>query len=66
MNEMDYVQDFVMLRKLGFSAQEIDRLSGLRSVYAKRSEMDQAALDLRHLEFVRWLVQTGRLTDQLT
>ena len=23
------------------------------------------SLDLRHLEFVRWLVKTGKLTDQL-
>lgn len=65
MNQMNHEQALVMLRRLGFSAQEIDRLSRLRSVYAKKSEMDQAALDLRHLEFVRWLVKTGKLTDQL-
>jgi hypothetical protein len=65
MNQMNHEQALVMLRRLGFSAQEIDRLSRLRRVYAKKSEMDQAALDLRHLEFVRWLVKTGKLTDQL-
>jgi hypothetical protein len=65
MNQMNHEQALVLLRRLGFSAQEIDRLSRLRRVYAKKSEMDQAALDLRHLEFVRWLVKTGKLTDQL-
>lgn len=65
MNQMNLEQAVIVLRKLGFSAQEIDRLSRLRRVYAKKSEMDQATLDLRHLEFVRWLVQTGKLTDQL-
>ena len=65
MNQMNHEQALVMLRRLGFSAQEIDRISRLRRVYAKRSEMDHAALDLRHLEFVRWLVKTGKLTDQL-
>ena len=65
MNQMNQEEALVMLRRLGFSAQEIDRLSRLRRVYAEKSEMDQASLDLRHLEFVRWLVKTGKLTDQL-
>lgn len=65
MNQMNLEQALVMLRKLGFSAQEIDRLIRFRRRYAQKSEMDQASLDLRHLEFVRWLVQTGKLTDQL-
>jgi hypothetical protein len=65
MNQMNLEQALVMLRKLGFSAQEIDRLIWFRRRYAQKSEMDQASLDLRHLEFVRWLVQTGKLTDQL-
>ena len=63
MNQMNQEEALVMLRRLGFSAQEIDRLSRLRRVYAKKSEMDQATLDLRHLEFVRWLVQTGKLPE---
>ena len=65
MNQVNQEEALVMLRRLGFSAQEIDRLSRLRGVYAKQSEMDQASLDLRRLEFVRWLVKTGKLTDQL-
>ena len=65
MNQMNHEEAVAMLYRSGFSAQEIDRLSRLRRVYAEKSEMDQASLDLRHLEFVRWLVKTGKLTDQL-
>jgi hypothetical protein len=65
MNRMNHEEALAMLRRQGFTEQVIDRLSRLRRVYAKRSEMDQATLDLRHLQFIRWLVQTGKLTDQL-
>jgi hypothetical protein len=36
MNQMNHEQAFVMLRRLGFSAQEIERLSRLRSLYTKK------------------------------
>jgi hypothetical protein len=65
MNQMNHEEALVMLRRQGFSAQEIGRLSRLRRVYTIKSEMDQASLDFRRLEFVRWLVMTGKLTDQL-
>ncbi len=52
------------LRRKGFTEREITRLSHLRKTYGQ-DEMDQAALDTRHLEFARWLVATGRLTDQI-
>jgi len=64
-NQMNHEEGVVMLHRSGFSAQEIDRLCRLRRVYADKSEMDQAALDLRRLQFARWLVETGKLTDQL-
>ena len=57
-------QDIEMLRKEGFTEPVIARLYQLRTTYGK-SEMDQAVLDSRRLEFVRWLVKTGRLTDQI-
>jgi hypothetical protein len=63
--QMNREEAFAMLRRLGFSFQEIDRLSRLQRVYANKTEMDQADLDLRRLRFVRWLVETGKLTDQL-
>jgi hypothetical protein len=64
-NRMNHEEAVVMLHKSGFSTQEIDRLCRLRRAYADKGEMDQAALDLRCLQFVRWLVETGKLTDQL-
>jgi hypothetical protein len=63
--QMNRVEAFTMLRRLGFSFQEIDRVSRLQRVYANKTEMDLADLDLRRLRFVRWLVETGILTDQL-
>lgn len=66
MYQMDSEKVYATLRRQGFSTREIDRLSKLRRVFAKKSELDQEVPDIRHLEFVRWLVETGRLTDQLT
>ena len=64
-NQMNHEEAVAMLYRSGFSAQEIDRLWRLRRAYADKSEMDQAALDLRRLQFAHWLVKTGKLTDQL-
>ena len=57
-------QDLETLRREEFTEPAIARLYQLRRAYGK-SEMDQAALDIRRLEFIRWLVRTGRLTDQI-
>jgi hypothetical protein len=57
-------EDLTMLRAKGFTEQTIARLYQLRSRYGQ-NEMDQAPLDKRRLEFARWLVATGRLTDQI-
>ena len=65
MKQMNHEEAVATLRKLGFSTREIDQLQKLRKEYAKQHEMDQACLDLRYLEFVRWLVKTGKLTDQI-
>lgn len=64
MTRMNYKQAFEILCRAGFSAPEIYRLWRLRRDFAE-SEMDQALPDSRRLEFVRWLVATGRLTDQI-
>jgi hypothetical protein len=64
MNQMNYKEALELLRRAGFTAPEIDRLCRLRRDYAE-SEMDQAPVDQRRLEFVRWLVVTGKLTDQI-
>jgi hypothetical protein len=64
-NQMNYEEAVEMLHSSGFSTQEINLLCKLRRAYADGGEMDQAALDLRRLHFARWLVETGKLTDQL-
>ena len=64
MNQMDYKDAFDMLRKAGFSTAEIEQLARLHRAYA-HNELDQAPADQRRLEFVRWLVATGRLTDYI-
>jgi hypothetical protein len=53
-----------ILRKAGFSEDEMKRLGNLRRVYAAEGKFQEFA-DYRRLQFVRWLVNTGRLTDQV-
>ena len=64
MQQMNYRQAFETLSRAGFVGPEIDRLWRLRRDYVE-TEMDQAPIDLHHLEFARWLVMTGRLTEDL-
>ncbi len=52
----------VLLREAAFTKVEIRRFQRFYRRY-KPNEMDQASLDLRHLEFVRWLVASHRLSD---
>ncbi len=53
-----------ILRKAGLSEDEMKRLGNLRRVYAAEGKFQEFA-DYRRLQFVRWLVTTGRLTDQV-
>ena len=50
------------LRRYGFTRYEINRLVKLRRALAIR---DQKVREDRRLQFVHWLVQNGRLTDQI-
>ena len=52
----------VLLREAAFTKAEIRRLQRFYRRYTP-NEMDQTSLDLRHLEFVRWLVASHRLSD---
>jgi hypothetical protein len=52
------------LRIIGFTERTIARLNSMRQTYGQ-DKMDQIALDQHHLEFARWLIQTGRLSDQI-
>ena len=48
------------LAALGFAPEQIERLQQLHVIYHEKGQKEQ-----RRLEFVRWLVATGRLTDEL-
>jgi hypothetical protein len=52
------------LRQAGFTELTISRLIQLRRGYMT-NELDQVPLDYAHLRFARWLVMTGRLTDEI-
>jgi hypothetical protein len=51
-----------MLLERGFIPEQIERLRQLRYTYTER-ELVQITKERRRLEFARWLVCTGRLTD---
>lgn len=51
------------LQQAGFTPSEIDRLSRLRRDHIEK-ETAQALDNCRRLEFSRWLVKTGRLSDR--
>ncbi|MBV9690441.1 MAG: hypothetical protein JO202_12125 [Ktedonobacteraceae bacterium] len=61
---MERKDDHEILRRGGFAEVEMKRLSQLRKQYTEKEKMQEMA-NHRRLEFVRWLVSTGRLTDQL-
>ena len=53
-----------ILRRAGFTEDEMKRLDNIRRIYALEGKFQEGA-DYRRLQFVRWLVTTGRLTDQV-
>jgi hypothetical protein len=61
---MDRKDDRDMLRKSGFAEDEVLLLSRLRIDYTERTKRQEDAAQ-RRLEFVRWLVAKGRLSEQI-
>lgn len=61
---MDRKDDREILRKGGFAEREIQRLSQLRQYHTERAKL-QERVDQRRLEFIRWLVTNGRLSEQI-
>ena len=61
---MDGKEDRDILRKGGFAENEVNQLHKLRTDYTEK-ERRRAAADHRRLEFIRWMVNTGKLTDQI-
>lgn len=60
---MESNRGYQRLLKLGFMPAQIECLRRLRDAYAER---EQIMTEQRRLEFARWLVSTGRLTDEFT
>ncbi len=64
MNQIDQQDPCELLRTAGFTEAEIEYLGRLRRAYREiRSWLTPA--EERRLAFVRWLVTTGRLTEQV-
>ncbi len=61
---MDRKDDREILRKGGFVDGEVQRLNKLRQDYTEREKLQELA-DLRRMEFIRWLVNNGRISDQI-
>ncbi len=61
---MERKEDREILRKGGFVESEVLHLSRLRIDYNEK-ERRLAQADSRRLEFIRWLVSTGKLSEQI-
>ena len=61
---MGHKEDRQILRKAGFTEAEMNRLSKLRRNVSQEG-MYQELVDYRRLQFVRWLVTTGKLSEQV-
>jgi hypothetical protein len=61
---MDRKEDREILRKVGFAEAEMNRLIRLRRDHHEKERL-LALAEHRRLEFVRWLVMIGKLTDQI-
>jgi hypothetical protein len=64
MNQIDQQDPCELLRTAGFTEAEIAYLERLRRAYSENSSWLTPAEE-RRLAFVRWLVTTGRLTEQV-
>ena len=60
---MYHKEDREMLRKVGFADVEMNRLSRLRRDHNEKARLEAIA-NRRRLEFVRWLVTVGKLSEQ--
>lgn len=61
---MGHKEDREILRKAGLTDVQMNRLSKLRRNLAEEGKC-QELIDYRRLQFVRWLVTTGKLTEEV-
>ncbi|HXL36638.1 MAG TPA: hypothetical protein VN954_05490 [Ktedonobacteraceae bacterium] len=62
---MEHKEDLEILLAAEFAESEVDRLCQFCRDYKEREEQTTLA-DQRRLEFIRWMVRSKRLTDELT
>jgi hypothetical protein len=63
---MGYKEDLTILRKAGFSEAQMHFLSELRrNLAAEGKHLELIDVDYRRLQFARWLVTTGKLTEKI-
>jgi len=64
MNPTEFYEACDRLIASGWTVWEIERLNFFRERYKQTSiDLLDLTLDIRHLEFIRWLVQTDKLSD---
>ncbi len=64
MNLTEFYHACERLLDAGWTIAEIKRLCHFRDRFQQTSmDLPDFGFDIRHLEFIRWLVQTGRMTD---
>ena len=61
---MDHKEDREILRRGGFAEGEVHKLTMLRREHTEKERLEALA-EHRRLEFVRWLVSIGKITDQI-
>ena len=61
---MNGKEDAGVLRQVGFTEEEIERLKQLRRDYTEL-ERQHSSVEYLRLAFIRWLVTTGKLSEQL-
>ena len=61
---MGHKEDREILHKAGLTETQMNRLSKLRRNLAEEGKY-QELIDYRRLQFVRWLVATGKLSEQV-
>ena len=61
---MDRKEERDYVRRGSLSEGEIKRLTHLRRMHRERKKLEELEM-LRRLEFIRWLVDKGKLTDQI-
>jgi len=64
MDRLNFKEELAALHRVGFTTTEIKRLCLFRRAFIENGQ-DKAPGDLAHLRFIRWLVEKGKLTEQL-